>query len=105
MTTSCLGNGAAQCSANVEQMGKDLAELQAAGGDRSRELEKGGMSQDKAIERAKEFISSGVTPPVATPLDITDKLVKVVPAGGQPSSGTGYWMRESELASHQRIAR
>ena len=34
---------------------------------------------------------------MATPLDYSDKLVKVVPAGGQPSATTGYWMRESEL--------
>jgi filamentous hemagglutinin len=67
-----------------------------------RELERGGLSPDKAIERAKEFISSGATPPVATPLDITDKLVKVVPTGGQPSLGTGYWMRESELSILQK---
>ena len=67
-----------------------------------RELERGGLSPDKAIERAKEFISSGATPPVATPLDITDKLVKVVPTGGQPSLGTGYWMRESELPILQK---
>jgi hypothetical protein len=62
-----------------------------------RELEKSGLSSDKAIERAQEFISSGSTMPVARPLDITDKLVKVVPAGGSPSSSTGYWMTESEF--------
>ena len=67
-----------------------------------RQLEKGGLSFDDALISAKGFISSGSTPPVATPLDITDKLVKVVPAGVQPSLGTGYWMRESELPILQK---
>jgi hypothetical protein len=61
------------------------------------ELQKTGMSFEAAKAKAMEFISSGVTPPVATPLDVTDKLVKIVPVGGQPSASTGYWMRESEL--------
>ncbi|MDP2066526.1 MAG: hypothetical protein U1E02_09105 [Hydrogenophaga sp.] len=61
-----------------------------------RELERNGFSQEKAILLTRDFINAGSTPPVATPLDITDKLVKVVPAGGQPSASTGYWMRESE---------
>jgi hypothetical protein len=62
-----------------------------------RELEKSGLSTQAAIDTAESFIRSGSTPPIATPLDITDKLVKVVPAGGRPSASTGYWMRESEL--------
>jgi hypothetical protein len=49
------------------------------------------------IVRAEEFVASGSTPPVARPIDITDNLVKVVPAGGTPSSGTGYWMTQSEF--------
>jgi filamentous hemagglutinin len=60
-----------------------------------------GLPPVKAIERANEFITSGSTLPIATALDVTDKLVKVVPAGGQPSTTTGYWMRESELATLQ----
>jgi len=63
-----------------------------------RELEKSGLSTQAAIDTAESFIRSGSTPPIAAPLDITDKLVKVVPAGGQPSASTGYWMRETELA-------
>ena len=55
------------------------------------------MSQDAAVREARAFINSGKTLPVATPLDVTDKLVKVVPSGGAPSASTGYWMRESEL--------
>ena len=67
-----------------------------------RELEKGGLSYDDAVRTARSFISSGTTPPVATPLDITDQLVKVVPAGAQPSPWTGYWMRASELPNLQK---
>lgn len=66
------------------------------------ELENAGLSRSEAIIRARDFISSGTTPPVATPLDFTDKLVKVVPAGGQPSTGTGYWLREKELLALQK---
>ena len=63
-----------------------------------RELEKAGYSYDDAIRAARSYVSSGSTSPVAISLDITDKLVKVVPAGGAPSSGTGYWMTESEFS-------
>jgi filamentous hemagglutinin len=65
-------------------------------------LQKTGLTLDEAIREARSFINSGATPPVATPLDVTDKLVKVVPAGGQPSTTTGYWMRESELTKLQQ---
>lgn len=67
-----------------------------------RELEKSGLSSDKAIERAQEFISSGITAPMARPIDVTDKLVKVVPTGGSPSANTGYWMTENELIELQQ---
>lgn len=67
-----------------------------------RELEKSGLDHDEAVRAARAFIGSGSTPPIATPLDVTDRLVKVVPAGGQPSAGTGYWMRESEFANLQK---
>jgi hypothetical protein len=62
-----------------------------------RELEKSGLSQEEAIAKTKDFIASGSTPPVARPVDITDNLVKVVPAGSAPSTGTGYWMTQSEF--------
>ena len=55
------------------------------------------MSRQQALDAVESFINSGKTLPVATPLDVTDKLVKVVPSGGAPSASTGYWMRESEL--------
>lgn len=67
-----------------------------------RELEKSGLSFDEAQLAAKAFISSGTTPPMAKPLDITDKLVKVVPVGGAPSAGTGYWMTEGEFLALQQ---
>jgi hypothetical protein len=60
-------------------------------------LERGGLSRQQALDAVESFINSGKTLPVATPLDVTDKLVKVVPSGGAPSASTGYWMRESEL--------
>jgi hypothetical protein len=65
-----------------------------------RELEKSGLSTEAAKSLAEGYIKSGSTPPVATPLDIIDKLVKIVPAGDKPSSATGYWMRKSELHKH-----
>ena len=65
-------------------------------------LRSSGLSYDEAIIEARRFISSGSTPPVATPLEVTDKLVKVVPAGGQPSNTTGYWMTQSELIKLQQ---
>ena len=61
------------------------------------QLQETGLSQQEAIDVAASYIHTGSTLPVATPIDITDKLVKVVPAGGAPSSTTGYWIRESEL--------
>ncbi len=60
-------------------------------------LQSKGLSMDEAIREARSFINSGATMPVATPLDVTDKLVKVVPSGGAPSTTTGYWMKESQL--------
>jgi hypothetical protein len=60
-------------------------------------LERKGMSRQEALDAVQSFINSGSTPPVATPLDVTDKLVKVVPTGGAPSANTGYWMREGQL--------
>ena len=36
MIYSCLNGGPDQCSANVEKMGRDMAELRAAGGDKSK---------------------------------------------------------------------
>ena len=62
-----------------------------------RALEQAGLSTKDALSKAKDFISTGSTLPIATPIDITDKLVKVVPAGGSPSLTTGYWMTESEF--------
>jgi hypothetical protein len=56
-----------------------------------------GLSMDEAIREARSLINSGATVPVAMPLDVTDRLVKVVPSGGAPSASTGYWMRESQL--------
>jgi hypothetical protein len=63
------------------------------------QLQQTGLSQQEAIDAAATYIQTGKTLPIATPIDITDKLVKVVPAGGAPSSTTGFWARESELAS------
>ena len=60
-------------------------------------LQRKGLSVDEAIREARSFINSGSTAPIATPLDVTDKLVKVVPAGGAPSANTGYWMKQSQL--------
>ena len=67
-----------------------------------RELEKSGVSTEDAKRIAQGYISSGSTPPVATPLDITDKLVKVVPSGGAPGANSGYWMTESQLKNLQQ---
>ena len=64
-------------------------------------LENSGMPREAAVREARSFINSGQSLPVATPLDATDKLVKVVPTGGTPSPSTGYWMKESELAQLQ----
>ena len=60
-------------------------------------LQRKGLSMDEAIREARSFINSGSTMPIATPLDVTDNLVKVVPAGGAPSATTGYWMKQSQL--------
>ena len=60
-------------------------------------LQRKGLSMDEAIREARSFINSGSTMPISTPLDVTDKLVKVVPAGGAPSATTGYWMKQSQF--------
>jgi hypothetical protein len=64
-----------------------------------RELERNGLSEDEAIYVAREFIATGATLPVARPIDVTDKLVKIVPGNGAPTSNTGYWMTMSEFNS------
>lgn len=65
------------------------------------ELEKSGLTPEAAFSRSQEFIGSGATLPVATPIDRTDTLIKLVPQGGAVPHGspywiTDYWITESE---------
>lgn len=63
------------------------------------ELEKTGLSQAEAVRQADRLILTGNTLPVARPIDITDRLYKVVPAGTTPSQATPYWVTETELSA------
>lgn len=42
------------------------------------------------------FLKDGSTLPVATPIDSTDRLIKLVPQGRPSPNSSAYWLRESE---------
>ncbi|MFZ5698962.1 MAG: hypothetical protein ACOY9J_09675 [Pseudomonadota bacterium] len=61
------------------------------------ELEKSGFDPEDALRTADRFVLTGSTPLLARPIDVTDTLYKVVPAGNPVGAQSAYWMTADEL--------
>jgi LysM repeat protein len=62
-------------------------------------LEQAGFDRQAAIGRAQDLLTTGSTVPIATPIDQTDRLFKVVPQGARAPTGSPFYLSESQYRS------
>ncbi|MBZ2210091.1 PAAR-like domain-containing protein [Massilia soli] len=62
-----------------------------------RQFEEQGMSERTAIKEARELIKTGSSPPMANPIEVGDKLFKVIPEGRSVSQSSAFWATDAEL--------
>ena len=63
------------------------------------ELEKQGRTRKAAIDEAAELINTGSSMPVANPIEIGDKLFKVIHEGGSVGANSAYWATETQIGA------
>jgi enamine deaminase RidA (YjgF/YER057c/UK114 family) len=63
------------------------------------ELEKKGLDTNEAVRQAETLMASGSSPPLANPIEVGDKLYKIVPEGGSVGSNSAFWATEQEMAA------
>lgn len=67
-----------------------------------RAFEAQGWSTDEAIFKAQDLIRTGNSLPVATPLDSTDTLFKLVPTGRGFNLDSSFWMMGDQLSIYSQ---
>lgn len=64
-----------------------------------RQFEEQGMSERRAIQEARELIKTGSSMPMANPIEVGDKLFKVIPEGAAVGPNSAFWATESQLGT------
>jgi len=67
-----------------------------------RALEAQGLSTDEAVAKVTDLISTGSTPPIATPLDSTDTLIKFVPQGAGFNPDSAFWSTQEQASFYMK---
>jgi hypothetical protein len=62
-----------------------------------KQFEEQGMSERTAIKEARELIKTGSSMPVANPIEVGDKLFKIIPEGASVGPNSAFWATETEL--------
>lgn len=62
-----------------------------------RQFEEQGMSERRAIREARNLMKTGSSMPMANPIEVGDKLYKVIPEGTSVGEKSAFWATESEL--------
>jgi uncharacterized Zn-binding protein involved in type VI secretion len=62
-----------------------------------KQFEEQGMSERTAIKEARELIKTGSSMPVANPIEVGDKLFKIIPEGSSVGPNSAFWATETEL--------
>jgi hypothetical protein len=62
-----------------------------------KDFERKGYLHEAAVEKTAEYMGTGSTRPLANPVEVGDRLYKVVPEGGRVGPNSAYFMTESEL--------
>lgn len=62
-----------------------------------RQFEEQGMSEKRAIRAARKLIKTGSSMPMANPIEVGDKLYKVVTEGTSVGANSAFWATDTEL--------
>lgn len=62
-----------------------------------RQFEEQGMSEKRAIREARKLIKTGSSMPMANPIEMGDKLYKVIPEGTSVGANSAFWATDTEL--------
>ena len=57
------------------------------------------MSERRAINEARELIKTGSSMPMANPIEVGDKLFKVVPEGASVGPNSAFWGTETQVST------
>ena len=63
------------------------------------ELEKQGRTRREAIDEAADLINTGSTMPMPNPIEVGDKLFKIVPDGGSVGANSTFWATEAQVGA------
>ncbi|RDI99307.1 hypothetical protein DVT68_00110 [Dyella solisilvae] len=97
--TSATNGIAANIGEPFKPNGLNLNPLSSPSGTQMvRALEAQGLSTDEAVAKAMDLISTGSTPPIATPLDSTDTLIKFVPQGAGFNPDSAFWATREQAS-------
>lgn len=55
------------------------------------------MSERRAIHEARELMKTGSSMPMANPIEVGDKLFKVIPEGAAVGPNSAFWATDTQL--------
>lgn len=67
-----------------------------------KEFEEQGYSPKDATDKARYLMETGVNPPLANPVEVGDRLYKVVPEGSMPGKNSEFWGTMEEIKALQQ---
>jgi hypothetical protein len=68
-------------------------------------LESQGLDPEAAARRANELMKTGTDLPLANPVEIGDRLYKVVPEGSMPGAKSEYWATRDQIGALEGMSR